>query len=134
MAQPANESGKGRTDSDAGEGKRIEDRLSDLDARLGSVKTRKTTGNDNEAERRGSALGLAFRLTTELVAGVVVGGLIGWQLDKWLDTSPVLLLVFFVLGVAAGILNVIRTAHEMQRKSGNAGVDRTSSGSPPDQT
>ncbi|MGI9420257.1 MAG: AtpZ/AtpI family protein, partial [Geminicoccaceae bacterium] len=131
-AQSANESGKGRTESDAAEERRIEDRLADLDARLGSVKTRDTTGN--EAERRGNALGLAFRITTELVAGVVVGGLIGWQLDRWLDTSPVLLLVFFGLGVAAGILNVVRTAHEMQRKSGGAGEDRPSSGSPPDET
>ena len=131
MAQSANDSGKGRGEPDAGSGKRIEDRLADLDARLGSVKTRETTGN--EAEGRGSALGLAFRITTELVAGVVVGGLIGWQLDRWLDTSPVLLLVFFALGVVAGILNVIRTAHEMQRKSGVAGEDRPSSGSPPEE-
>lgn len=131
MAQSVNDSGKRRKGSGASKQERIEDRLADLDARLGSVKARDTTGN--EAERRGSALGLAFRITTELVAGVVVGGLIGWQLDRWLDTSPVLLLVFFVLGVAAGILNVVRTAHEMQRKSGGAGEERTHSGSPPEQ-
>ena len=132
MAQSANDSGKGRAEPDAGDSKRIEDRLAELDARLGSVKTRETN-TGNQADGRGNALGLAFRLTTELVAGLVVGGLIGWQLDRWLGTAPVLMLVFFALGAAAGILNVIRTAHEMQRKSGVAGENRPSSGAPPEE-
>lgn len=59
-------------------------------------------------------MGMAFRISTELVAGLLVGGLIGWQLDWWFGTSPVFLLVFFLLGAAAGIMNVIRTAWKMQ--------------------
>ena len=59
-------------------------------------------------------MGHALRLATELVAGVVVGGFIGWALDKWLETKPFLMVVFLLLGAAAGILNVIRTAKEMQ--------------------
>ena len=55
-------------------------------------------------------MGKAFRLVTELVVGLVVGGAIGWYLDQWLGTTPVMLLIFFVLGVAAGVLNVMRAA------------------------
>jgi len=59
---------------------------------------------------RGVFLGKAFRLVTELVVGLVVGGTIGWYLDQWLGTTPLMLLIFFVLGVAAGVLNVMRAA------------------------
>ncbi len=65
------------------------------------------------AGARGSAMGTAFRLSTDLVSAVVVGGVIGWGLDWLLGTGPWLLLVFFFLGIAAGILNVIRTAQAM---------------------
>lgn len=58
-------------------------------------------------------MGIAFRLSTELVAGVFVGGAIGLLLDKWLGTGPLFLLIFFFLGMAAGILNVFRTARQL---------------------
>ena len=67
-------------------------------------------------------MGMAFRLATELVAGILVGGFIGWQLDKWLDTTPLFLLVFFALGFVAGLFNVIRTARAMQLRAGGDAV------------
>jgi ATP synthase protein I len=66
-----------------------------------------------------SKLGIAFRLSTELVAAVFVGGLIGWALDSWLGTSPFLLLVMFFLGVAAGFRNVIRAAARLNESAGH---------------
>ncbi len=57
-----------------------------------------------------SAFARGFRLSTELVAGVVVGALIGWLLDRWLRISPWGLIVFLLLGFAAGVLNVMRAA------------------------
>lgn len=55
-------------------------------------------------------LGMAFRLATEMVAALFVGGAIGWFLDRWLGTRPWLLLVFLTLGMAAGTLNAYRAA------------------------
>jgi ATP synthase protein I len=57
-----------------------------------------------------SALARGFRLSTELVAGVLVGAFIGWALDKWLGISPWGMIVFLLLGFAAGVINVMRAA------------------------
>ena len=61
----------------------------------------------------GNALGLAFRVSVELVSALAVGLGIGWLLDEWLDTRPWLMLVFLLIGGAAGILNVYRMAQGM---------------------
>ena len=63
-----------------------------------------------------SNIGQAFKLSTELVAAVLVGTIIGFILDNWFDTKPWLLIIFFFLGAAAGILNVIRAANRMQKE------------------
>lgn len=57
-----------------------------------------------------SALARGFRLSTELVAGVLVGAFLGWALDRWLGTSPWGMIVFLMLGFAAGVFNVMRAA------------------------
>jgi len=59
-------------------------------------------------------MGQALKLSTEMVASVAVGGVIGWTLDWLFDTKPILMLVFLILGGATGILNVMRTAKSMQ--------------------
>ncbi len=68
------------------------------------------------SEKRGAFMGGAFKLGTELVAAVAVGTIIGFILDSWFDTKPWLIITFFFLGAAAGMLNVIRTANRMQRE------------------
>ena len=70
----------------------------------------------DDKEKRGSFMGSAFKLGTELVAAVAVGTIIGFILDNWFDTKPWLIIIFFFLGTAAGILNVIRTANRMQKE------------------
>src|SRR5689334_24479577 len=57
-----------------------------------------------------SGFARGFRLSSELVAGVAVGALIGWLIDRWLGISPWGLIVFLLLGFAAGVLNVMRAA------------------------
>ncbi|MDC0993697.1 AtpZ/AtpI family protein [Alphaproteobacteria bacterium] len=84
-------------------------RLAEIDRRLDKLQAQR-----EEKDRPGrSALpeGMAAimgRVATELVAGVVVGAFIGWALDRWLDTSPLFMLVMFFMGAIAGMLNVWR--------------------------
>jgi ATP synthase protein I len=55
-------------------------------------------------------MAMGFRLSSELIAGVVVGALMGWAFDRLLSTSPFGLIVFVLVGFSAGVLNVIRSA------------------------
>jgi ATP synthase protein I len=64
--------------------------------------------NNNRATMSSNGLAMAGRVTTELVAGLVVGTGVGWALDQWLDTTPFLMVVMFFLGAAAGMMNVWR--------------------------
>ena len=72
----------------------------------------KNSTNKNEPK---SSFGQAFKLSTELVSAVAVGTIIGFILDNWFGTKPWLILIFFFVGVIAGILNVVRSAKKMQR-------------------
>ena len=72
----------------------------------------------NEIEKRGTnaaSLGKALKIGTELVAAVVVGTTLGFILDNWFGTKPLLTICFFFMGVAAGILNVIKSAKRMHK-------------------
>jgi ATP synthase protein I len=92
---------------------------SDFAARLRRLK--EATREDEPAAGPGrrapnTMSGFAFRIGVELVTALLVGGGIGWLLDRWWGTEPFLLLLFFFLGAAAGILNVFRAAKEMQKQ------------------
>ena len=88
----------------------------DFKTRLEIAKSKIKKQVESESEKKGSFMGSAFKLGTELVAAVVVGTIIGFILDSWFDTKPWLIIIFFFLGTAAGILNVIRTANRMQKE------------------
>ena len=62
-----------------------------------------------------SSIGAAFKLSTELVAAVAVGTIIGFLLDKTFGTKPWLIIIFFFIGVITGIINVIKSAKNMQK-------------------
>jgi|TARA_B100001540_G_scaffold314772_1_gene340442 ATP synthase protein I len=62
-----------------------------------------------------SSIGVAFKLSTELVSAVAVGTIIGFILDNWFGTKPWLILIFFLVGIVAGISNVIKSAKKMQK-------------------
>ena len=82
--------------------------------KIAKLKIKQKVRSDNE--KKGAFMGSAFKLGTELVAAVAVGTIIGFILDSWFDTKPWLIIIFFFLGTAAGILNVIRTANRMQKE------------------
>jgi ATP synthase protein I len=94
-------------------------RLQRLGERLADVS--RPSENDASPRPTADASGFArgFRMSTELVAGVVVGAIIGWLLDRWLGISPWGLIVFLLLGFAAGVLNVMRAAGVVRGNSLN---------------
>lgn len=87
---------------------RLHEKLEDLDEREVAARPKQ----DDAA--RGRAMGIAFRIATDMVAGVAVGGFLGWLLDQWLGTAPILLIVFLILGIAAGLRNSVRAAQRLQ--------------------
>jgi ATP synthase protein I len=88
----------------------------DFKTRLKIAKSRIKKQVISDKEKRGSFMGSAFKLGTELVSAVAVGTIIGFILDSWFDTKPWLIIIFFFLGAIAGMLNVIRTANRMQKE------------------
>ena len=88
----------------------------DFKTRLKIAKSKIKKKAQLDSEKRGSFMGSAFKLGTELVSAVAVGTIIGFILDSWFDTKPWLIIIFFFLGTTAGILNVIRTANRMQKE------------------
>ena len=87
----------------------------DFKTRLKSAKIRAKSKYSENKETSTSGMGHAFKMSTELVAAVAVGTIIGFILDNWFGTKPWLILIFFFVGVAAGIMNVVKTAKKMQK-------------------
>ncbi len=80
-----------------------------LGKRLGEARHRDAPEKGGASSDKGAAMGRAMRVSAELIGGIVVGGAIGWFLDKWLGLDkPWFFILFFLLGAAAGILNVVR--------------------------
>lgn len=93
--------------------------LKDFDARLRRLQDEARSAPRKRAtDEPASGMGMAFAIASHLVAGIGVGALIGYWLDQWLDTSPWLLIVFFFLGSAAGMLNVYRSVSGMGMATG----------------
>jgi ATP synthase protein I len=88
--------------------------LKDLQGRLKAARSRHQEGQDKGAQGQspasGSGLGFGLRLSVDLLAGLAIGVGLGLVLDNWLGTAPLMLVVFFFLGAAAGMLNVYRVA------------------------
>jgi ATP synthase protein I len=97
-----------------------------LTARFGRLADRLSRIRQDPAPERGqaarpssdpTAMARGFRLSSELVAGVLVGAAIGWALDHWLGISPWGMIIFLLLGFAAGVLNVMRAAGVLPSKT-----------------
>jgi len=86
--------------------------LDDFEKRLKTVQDKHNPPEDNRGDD-GSLLGMAWRMSTELVVAVLVGAGLGWGLDKLFNTSPWILVVGIGFGFAAGIKNTLRTAAKM---------------------
>ena len=86
-----------------------------LKTRLEIAKNKVSKRNLFNKKNNPSPIGTAFKLSTELVAAVAVGTIIGFIFDKTFGTKPWFILIFFFVGVVAGKTNVIRSAKNMQK-------------------
>lgn len=100
---PDRQGGTGGGDED------LERRRRQLEARLATRRPPSRDGKDASNPSGKSGFGAAIKLSSEFVAGILVGVGIGWVLDSWAGTSPWGLIVFLLLGFAAGVLNVLRS-------------------------
>ncbi|MFZ0765234.1 AtpZ/AtpI family protein [Bradyrhizobium sp.] len=87
----------------------MEHRLSEVRGSR-NIRTDQSEAGSGDNNARASAMAMGFRLSSELIAGVAVGALMGWGFDRLLSTSPFGLIVFVLVGFVAGVLNVIRSA------------------------
>jgi len=91
-------------------------KIKEIATRLEIAKKNTNIDKTKNESSNAASLGKALKISTELVAAVVVGSIMGFLLDGWFDTKPLLTICFFFMGVAAGILNVFRSAKKMHKK------------------
>ena len=89
--------------------------LKEISTRLEIAKKNLKKNQINTNDTNAASLGKALKIGTELVAAVFVGSTIGFLLDHWFDTKPILIICFFFMGVVAGILNVFKSAKKMHK-------------------
>ena len=82
----------------------IKNRIEKAKSDLGTKETNETK------DKTVSPLGIAMKMGTEFVAAVFVASFIGFYIDKWLETTPVFIIIFFFIGSVAGIFNVVRSS------------------------
>src|SRR5262245_27345924 len=118
MSDPPDKHGPASRELSPQERAQFERRITELGDRLGKVRSQRDaeTSAGAEAEMRGRGMAYGMRMATELVAPVIVGGVIGWGLDWVLGSRPWLFLLFFLLGFAAGVLNLLRAYERMQKE------------------
>lgn len=90
----------------------------DFEARLKAAREKSEDGSGpvpGRLQYESSSAGLGFRMGIELMVGVVVGLGLGWLIDGWLDTKPLFMIVLMILGMGAGILNVVRASKELDK-------------------
>ena len=87
----------------------------EISTRLEIAKKNIKKSNEKNKSSNVASFGNALKISTELVASVVVGTTLGFILDNWFDTRPWLTIIFFFMGVTAGIMNVIKSAKNMNK-------------------
>jgi ATP synthase protein I len=102
-----------------GEEKRVREQSQRLKEKIASAQGRYTAqaGQSPQLGREMTGMGRAMRLGTEFIAAILVGAVAGYLLDQWLNTAPWIMLVMLLVGFAAGVLNVVRAADQMNRAS-----------------
>jgi ATP synthase protein I len=111
MADPHERNGENERKPGSADEADLSARLKSLDARISQASAHRAESEPRARQTSdSSALGQAFRLSAEFVAGVAAGGILGWLVDRFFGTSPWGLIVCLILGFCAGMLNLMRAA------------------------
>ncbi|MBV1705340.1 MAG: AtpZ/AtpI family protein [Hyphomicrobiales bacterium] len=126
MAEPHDGSGDGG----------LQGRLDSLKDELGA-RRRELVAEDEKKRSEGTrdgfkGAGYGFTAVSELVAGAVVGAGLGWSFDRLFGTKPILLIAFFLLGLAAGVTNLVRATNKMTRDAEARGIGTAAPKAPDD--
>ena len=112
--------------------------LDDLGKKLEAFKASQDHGSDPAKAADAQSMNMGVRAGTELVGCIAAGGFIGWLLDQWLNSSPLCLIVFLLLGMAAAFLNIYKITmgmgtsvgfaplHNGQKKAKNPATEKES--------
>ena len=123
MAEGAKDGENGSHDKSSSDEAALSARLGSLDHRLSvirdirKIETGQSGNEQDAAQAKATGMAIGFRLSSELVPGVLVGAVLGWGFDRLLSTSPWGLIVFLLLGFIAGVINVMRAAGLMSKQS-----------------
>ncbi len=113
---------RNRNTFDTSDKDNLENRLNDINKRLGRETISKASESSNEPQK--ANMGAAFQMSTEFIAAILVGAAIGYGLDWLVGTKPWGLIGFVMLGFVAGVMNVLRASGEL-----SGPVDLSQSGS-----
>lgn len=116
------ENGDGRQKSDEDLSARLKRLENRIEAKRPATPSRSAPGAG--APKGASSLGLAMRLSTEFIAGVLAGGILGWLCDQFLGTKPWGLIVLLMLGFATGVYNVMRVSGSLSRPAVKSAVEK----------
>ena len=112
MADPTKRNGENGRQPSSSDDANLSARLKSLDARLDQAAAQRSETQETRTRSTSdaSAIGRAFQLSAEFVAGVAAGGIVGWLVDRLFGTQPWGLIVCLLLGFCAGMLNLMRAA------------------------
>ncbi len=92
-------------------GKDLDQRLADMNKRLGRDVQQEAKGPNSASDRNG--FGNAFKLSSEFISAILVGAILGYGIDWLVGTKPWAMILFLLLGFVAGVLNVLRASGEL---------------------
>jgi len=90
-----------------------EEKLKEIAEKIEKYKLIHTSNDVKQKNKRGKQISIAMRLSTELVVASIVGAILGWYIDKWLNTKPIFFIIFLLLGVVSGVKTAISTSKQL---------------------
>ena len=94
-----------------------EEKLKEIAEKIEKYKLSHTPNDIKQKNKRGREISIAMRLSTELVVASIVGAILGWYIDKWLNTKPIFFIIFLLLGVISGVKTAIATSKQLYDES-----------------